>query len=78
MPAALSNGETMPEHRHQKGDGSWWANDAQGIPLRRVCDECVGELRKHYRPEVLDGYSQADMDEPIEPDEPCDLTDEGF
>ena len=25
-------------HRCDRGD-SWWANDAQGIPLCRVCDK---------------------------------------
>ena len=42
--------------------------DAQGIPLVRVCDECVDEKLAKYRPEILTGYSQADVDEPIEPE----------
>ena len=53
-------------HSHTKGDGSWWANDAQGIPLCRVCDECEDEKLSHYRPEILTGYDQSDVDEPIE------------
>ena len=51
---------------HTKDDGSWWRNDAQGIPLCRVCDECEDEKLKPYRPEILTGYTQADVDEPIE------------
>ncbi len=58
-----------PEHRHVKGDGSWWANDAQGIPLARVCGECEDEKLGRFRPEILSGYDQSDVDEPIEPDD---------
>jgi len=47
---------------------SWWEYDAQGIPLCRVCDKCVDEKLAEYRPEILSGYTQADVDEPIEPD----------
>jgi len=50
------------------GDDSYWEYDAQGIPLRRVCDSCREEQLSRYRPEILSGYSQADVDEPIEPD----------
>lgn len=53
---------------HQKGDGSWWENDAQGIALCRVCDECEDEKLSRYRPEILSGYNQSDVDEPIEAD----------
>jgi hypothetical protein len=45
---------------------SWWAKDAQGIPLCRVCDDCIEEKLGRYRPEILSGYSQADVDEPID------------
>jgi hypothetical protein len=45
---------------------SWWENDAQGIPLARVCDKCVDAVLSKYRPEILSGYSQVDVDEPIE------------
>jgi hypothetical protein len=47
---------------------SWWENDARGIPLARVCDECRAEKLSHYRPEILSGYDQNDVDEPIEED----------
>jgi len=43
--------------------------DCKGIPLERVCDDCEQEKRGHYNSWVFDGYSQADIDEPIEEDE---------
>ena len=46
---------------------SWWAKDAQGIPLCRVCDKCKAEKLSHYRSKILTGYTQADVDERIEP-----------
>ena len=58
------------EHMCKNGivstEPSWWENDAQGIPLCRVCDICRREKLSGYRPEILTGYSQADVDEPIE------------
>ena len=47
-------------------DDSWWENDAQGIPLCRVCDTCRERKLSKYRPEILTGYDQSDVDEPIE------------
>ena len=47
---------------------SWWEHDAQGIPLCRVCDDCIKEKLSRYRPEILSGYGQNDVDEPIEPE----------
>jgi hypothetical protein len=47
---------------------SWWARDAQGIELCRVCSICEAAKLSRYRPEILTGYTQADVDEPIEPD----------
>jgi hypothetical protein len=52
--------------RHTRDDGSWWESDARGIPLCRVCEHCAQEKLKTYRPEILTGYSQYDVDEPIE------------
>ena len=43
--------------------------DAQGIYLCLCCDHCRKEKLSHYRPEILSGYSQADVDEPIEAEE---------
>jgi hypothetical protein len=54
---------------HNKHDGSWWEHDARGIPLCRVCDNCINERLSKYRPEILSGYTQADVDEPIEGDD---------
>jgi hypothetical protein len=51
---------------HTKYDGSYWVNDAQGIPLARVCPKCKAEKLKGFRPEILTGYTQKDVDEPIE------------
>ena len=44
------------------------AHDAQGIPLCRVCEKCRKAKLARYRPEILTGYTQADVDEPIEPE----------
>ena len=43
--------------------------DAQGIYLCRVCPECRESKLSRYRPDILTGYTQADVDEPIEPQE---------
>ena len=47
---------------------SWWEYDAQNIPLCRVCDTCKEAKLSRYRPCILTGYTQADVDEPIEPE----------
>lgn len=59
--------EELKNHRHDPDDGSWWESDAQGIPLCRVCDECREAKLSRYRPEILTGYTQDDVDEQIEP-----------
>jgi hypothetical protein len=56
-------------HCLHENESSWWESDAQGIPLARVCDKCVDAVLAKYRPEILSGYSQSDVDEPIEPDD---------
>lgn len=50
----------------EAGLDSWREYDAQGIYLDRVCDLCRDVKLAKYRPEILSGYSQADVDEPIE------------
>ena len=45
---------------------SWWEYDARGIELCRVCDDCRDEKLARYRPEILSGYDQNDVNEPIE------------
>jgi len=52
-----------------KGDYTWEEYDAQGIYLCRVCDCCVEAKLSRYRPEILTGYDQSDVDEPIEPED---------
>ena len=42
--------------------------DAQGIFCAYVCDDCEREVRAKYRPEIFQGYTQADVNEPIEPE----------
>jgi hypothetical protein len=54
----------MHENQH-----TWDEYDAQGIFLTRVCDKCVDAKLSQYRSEILSGYSQANVDEPIEPDD---------
>jgi len=51
---------------HFSNEPSWWVNDAQGIPLCRVCSHCKSEKLGRYRPEILSGYNQSDVDEPID------------
>lgn len=58
-----------PCRSHEPGDGSWWEYDAQGIALCRVCAKCKAAKLSVYRPEILTGYDQNDVDEPIEPEE---------
>jgi len=48
-------------------ESSWWALDAQGIEIARVCSHCQERKLSGYRPEILTGYDQSDVDEPIEP-----------
>jgi hypothetical protein len=60
----------MREHAcvggHPSKEPSWWAKDAQGIELCRVCSNCKAEKLSRYRPEILSGYDQSDVNEPIE------------
>lgn len=48
---------------------SWDLLDGRGIYLCRVCTKCEREKRRRYRPEILKPYTQADVDEPIEPED---------
>jgi hypothetical protein len=57
-----------PEFFHTKHDGSWWENDARGIPLARVCDKCRTYRLQGFRADVLTD-SQYETDEPIEPED---------
>ena len=53
---------------HTRAD-SWWEHDGRGIPLARVCDKCYEEVMSKYRPEILQSYGDADVDEQIEEDQ---------
>jgi hypothetical protein len=59
----------LAEGRHQHADYSWWEYDAQGIELAKVCEDCIDAALAGYRPEILRGYDQSDVDEPIEPED---------
>jgi len=60
--------ERLMRHAHDKTDGSLWAFDARGIELCRVCAVCREAKLSRYRPEILAGYDQHDVNEPIEPE----------
>ncbi len=64
--------EELQAHKatHDKTN-SWWLNDAMGIPLSRVCDECTDEVRKGYSPEVLGEYGEYEdvVEDTIEPED---------
>lgn len=55
-------------HSNEEDDG-WPVYDAKGIYLTRVCEKCEKEKLGAYRPEILSGYTQDDVDEPIEGEE---------
>ena len=55
-------------HGELSSEPSWWVNDAQGIPLARVCHACKAAKLSRFRPEILSGYDQNDVDEPIDSD----------
>lgn len=64
--------EELQAHKatHDKFN-SWWLKDAKGIPLSRVCDECIDEVRKGYSPEVLGEYGEYEdvVEDTIEPED---------
>jgi len=68
MVCAPCKNSILRRHLCDRND-SWWENDARGIPLCRVCDQCQEAKLSQYRPEILSGYSQADVDEPIYEDD---------
>jgi len=50
------------------GEFAEWEFDAQGIELCKACPSCRAEKLARYRPCILSGYTQEDVDEPIEPE----------
>jgi len=59
--------EDLRYHECTPGE-AWREYDARGIYLCRVCDTCREAKLAQYRPEILSGYDQSDVDEPIEPE----------
>ena len=57
-----------PCRNGHQDENVWWEYDAQGIALCSVCDACRDVKLSRFRPEILTGYGQEDVDEPI--DEP--------
>jgi cbb3-type cytochrome oxidase cytochrome c subunit len=53
------------------GSGEWKEAqyDGRGIFLTYTCHLCHHEKMSKYRPEILEHYTQADVDEQIEEDE---------
>jgi hypothetical protein len=49
------------------GKMSQWEYDGNGLPLCRACPDCREKKLSGFRPEILKPYTQADVDEPIEP-----------
>ena len=43
--------------------------DAQGINCGLVCTACKAEKMRRFNPWVFTGYTQEDVDEPIEPND---------
>lgn len=50
------------------GLSSYELLDCHGIYCARVCDDCESVVRGRFNPWIFSGYSQADVDEPIEPE----------
>ena len=57
--------DELTRHQCERSE-SWPEYDAQGIYLCRVCEVCRTAKLSMYRPEILTGYTQADVDEPID------------
>ncbi len=66
------NDKELRAHKatHDKSN-SWWMNDGRGIPLSRVCDKCIREVKKGYSPEVLgeSGRYEDVVEDTIEPED---------
>lgn len=51
------------------GEYSEWQYDGRGIELCKTCIKCHEKKMSRYNPVILDYYTQADVDEPIEPED---------
>ena len=56
----------IDNNNHTHSGFTYWVKDYQGIELCKVCDDCQDYRLARYRPEILRGYSQNDVDESIE------------
>jgi hypothetical protein len=68
---SIVNRENLQAHsREHHKQNSWWMNDARGIPLRRVCEDCIRAAKSMYAPEVLGerGNYEDVVEEQIEDD----------
>ena len=68
--AKVTHDELQAHRTTHTRENSWWMNDAKGIPLCRVCDDCEDAAKRTYRPEVLglSGNYEDVVEEPIEPE----------
>lgn len=48
------------------GERPWLLSDARGIPVAKVCGECVDSVKSKYRPEIFEDGAY-ECDERIEP-----------
>ena len=52
---------------HEWVDGpAQWLYDAQGIELCKASSKCKREKLSRFRPEIVSGYDQVDVDENID------------
>ena len=71
-PLDAPTGKTAAELRAHRAthtkQNSWWMHDAKGIPLCRVCDECVKAAKAGYNPAVFnsDRYDR-EIEDPLDP-----------
>lgn len=56
----------LVRHGFAPSDSSHAHHICDGIPLARVCDDCRKTKLARYRPEILTGYDEGDVDEAIE------------
>jgi hypothetical protein len=49
----LKLGDWEHHRSYHTKQNSWWAKDAMGIELCRICHDCEHLLVKRYSPEVL-------------------------
>lgn len=53
---------------YNENERGWEIKDGNGIYLTRACDLCVDEKYLKFNPDILNPYTQDDVDEQIEED----------